>query len=222
MSSRLNDPAYIISSWPLNNHADDVVRGNDGTWTVEAYAAGPFGKSAGSFDGADSKVNINSTDLLQNLFKTGGTICCFVVADSDGEGNEGKIASKITGFFVDVRNEAAGSMDIMFVHDFSTTDGNWETTATELDVGIPTHIAWTYDASDVANDPICYINGSAVGVTETQAPVGSSTDSTSDLVIGNYDNQSRTFDGMIWGVRCYSVILTGDEVMTLFRRGHFE
>ena len=76
------------------------------------------------------------------------------------------------------------------------------------------HVAITYDAGAVGNDPIMYVDGKQVAIAEDQAPTGTrNTDASSDLFLGNYSHAgSSTFDGHIAMVRMFSDIRTEAEL----------
>src|SRR5262245_54205167 len=62
-----------------------------------------------------------------------------------------------------------------------TTDGRW-TCPRSLNVW--EHHVVTYNYGATTNDPVVYVNGATVTVTETQTPVGTLGTDTSDLFIG--------------------------------------
>lgn len=67
MSWRIqNNSPFLKAYYPLNNHARDLVGGNDGTWTNEAYTEGPYGRSVGDFDGS-SNIDCSLTAALAAL-----------------------------------------------------------------------------------------------------------------------------------------------------------
>ena len=106
---------------------------------------------------------------------------------------------------------------------FDTGQGRWV-----ADDAHPTntwfHVAVTHDVSvDAKTDPIIYINGSAVAITETITPTGVyRSEAGSGLGIGffyyflNYD---YIMDGKIADPRFHNVILTSAELTTLYNAG---
>lgn len=65
---RLNDPKFLKGYWPLNSSADDRSGyGNDGTFTTEAYADGPFGNTVATHNGTTSKVACGDIGNIQTI-----------------------------------------------------------------------------------------------------------------------------------------------------------
>ena len=106
----------------------------------------------------------------------------------------------------------AANNDLLMIVSFSGTAGQWYTNVA------PSFAAWhtagiTYDNTNVANDPIFYLDGSPVAITEDLTPVGNAV-ITSDLIgIGLVaDQNSYTHEGQIASLLLYNVILTAQEM----------
>jgi hypothetical protein len=84
-------------------------------------------------------------------------------------------------------------------------------------------ITVTYDGSSTSNDPIFYINGSSVAVTELITPTGTMLEGVNSLLLGNYTYPDHEFQQAFWGkmkdVRIYNRVLTAAEVTTLYNSG---
>ena len=92
------------------------------------------------------------------------------------------------------------------------TAGIWDSPASSITTGAWHHVLFTLDRTDVANNPIIYINGTSVAVTETQTPTGAKVNETDDnLAYIGYE-----FDGKISDVRIYNRILTAAEVAQIY------
>lgn len=78
------------------------------------------------------------------------------------------------------------------------TGGNaiWQTDA-DLTLGIPYHIAVTYNRSSTSNDPVIYVNGTAVAFTETSSPSGSANTGSDTLRIGESATNGGDWDGLM-------------------------
>lgn len=92
----------------------------------------------------------------------------------------------------------------------------WRSPASGISAGTEYHIMVSYDRGATANNPVIYINGSSVTVTELNAPVGAvGDDSGQNLFIG-----ARTSDypiiGLISDVRIYDRILSVAEVDLIY------
>lgn len=115
----------------------------------------------------------------------------------------------------------------IYLQSFKTpTDGQWITTSVVLTNAAQWyHVVITYDNTTDTANPVMYVDGSSVGVTETDAPSGTSDDdSDCPLVLFNsapnplnvgerYANASSGF--ALKNVRVYNRILTSSEVTTL-------
>ncbi len=166
------------------------------------------------FDKIDDLINCGSAASIDNIFDGGGSIEVWINPASDGEGDLARIFSKGVWYF-HIELEAAGKVKIDFVQGFSTTAGGWRSTSTEISINTYSHVVLTYNSGAVANDPIIYVNGVSVALTEYATPVGTrTTDAAADLIIGNASGGNLTWDGYIPEVKGYKArILTPGEVM---------
>ncbi len=174
------------------------------------------------FDGVDDVITVPDAASITDIFDGGGTVISWINATSDGEGNEGHVWRK-ADTYIQTREEAAGKVKIRLVMTFSVATGIWDTTATQVTNGTPTMVAVTYNADAASNNPIIYINTTALtvgsGLTETGAPSGTRiTDSGSDLILGNVVGTTRTFDGIKGEDIFYSRILTPAEIAHIFNQ----
>jgi hypothetical protein len=115
-------------------------------------------------------------------------------------------------------NEDAGGEDnVRFISVRDTIDGDWRSPRGGVVVNTWYHIAVAYNADSVANDPVIYVNGASVTVTENITPVGPRTsDSGTAMFIGNNaTTATRTFNGKIADARAYDRSLTANEIATI-------
>lgn len=114
---------------------------------------------------------------------------------------------------------------VQFGHNFSAGAGNWQTDQNPFTAGSWNHIVITYDRASSANNPIAYINGSAVTFSEFTTPSGTPQSlEGGDLILGNSkvagtEDYEYAFDGKIFDARVYNRILTAAEVTTLYNSG---
>lgn len=113
---------------------------------------------------------------------------------------------------------------MVFIRGF-TTSGVWTTPVNTPALGAWSHVVLTYDQSSTSNDPIIYINGSPVTVTEFTTPVGTPISEYGGFVdIGNSGQLSSPYSGCLNGklfdVRVYNRILSAAEVTTLYNGGN--
>ena len=214
------DATSLIGRWEFDEEsgtvANDTSSSNlDGTISGAIYVGG-MSYSALDFDGTDDNVTVTDNALIQNIFDTGGSISVWINPDSDGENSLGHIIAK-TGWGLFIDNETAGNVRIGFDVDFDgATNGQWVTALTNIPLDRWTHVVITYNADAVANDPIIYIDGTAVTITEVTTPVGARvTDAAVNLLIGDRPAGARNFDGTIDEVRIYSRAISASEALDL-------
>ena len=205
-----------------NTTVGDMVIATGATYTAGSHTttvAGDFtisggliGKSGLNFDGSNDYVTCGSHSSIDDIFDNGGTAEFWIKPESDGEGNFGRILDK-NQWILNLRDELSGFVRLNFTHSFSTTDGTWKTTDRVIPLNKWSHVAITYDGSSVSNDPIIYVDGKSVLLTDGSTPAGSySSDSSSDLIIGNKSDGSRTFEGVIDMARIFDDVRTQSEI----------
>lgn len=132
---------------------------------------------------------------------------------SDGGGGAGRVFAQGSDALT-----TNGSGDIQLTAHFSTTNGIWLTTNTQFGVGVNVHGLITYDASNTTNDPIIYINGSPVAITETTAPVGGHVVTSVTMLVGNIITAlNRVVDGDISEFAIWNRVLTPSEVTQVYQ-----
>lgn len=95
------------------------------------------------------------------------------------------------------------------------TIGAWYATA-------PSTSTWhlfcvTYDGSATTNDPIFYVDGASVSITEAAAPSGNKNTGTTEFSIGNRPAGDRAFNGSLDSfIRIHGTIWTANEVATMY------
>jgi hypothetical protein len=99
-------------------------------------------------------------------------------------------------------------------------DGSWHTDANTIPRREWTHVAVTYDRSDLSNDPVMYINGESMNVTEDLTPTGSTQLSLTGLEIGSFvAGSGAIYGGHIDDVRVYNRIISPEEVKRIYQLG---
>lgn len=114
----------------------------------------------------------------------------------------------------------------VYSRNFSGANGQWRTTNDELTARVNqwVMITVTYDSSSASNDPVFYINGSSVAITEFETPSGTVPDETGNrMIIANrvypgFDYEYG-FHGKIKDLRIYDRILSAAEITTLYNSG---
>lgn len=104
---------------------------------------------------------------------------------------------------------------IYFGSHFSTTNGLW-TTNSALSTGTLYQIAITYDGGATTNDPIIYINGASVAITESLTPAGTyRTGIGTDYYIST-PITDRAPDAYIFADLTYNRILSATEILDAY------
>ncbi len=205
--------------------SDSSVNGNNGALT--GTTAFSDGKVAGGieFDGiGDGLITVTDSTTIQNIFAGGATISAWVRPQPNPKDTSWPIMIKgpNTFWLFYLYQQSNDSLRVIFdMNAFSVLGGIWHTTDREVRLSEWTHIAVTYDNSSLTNDPIIYVNGTAVDITEISTPSGVvNTDAGEDLYVGRNDSSDVTFSGCIDDVRIYSDILTADEVDDISNNGN--
>jgi hypothetical protein len=170
------------------------------------------------FDGGDDKVTVGTPSALNNIFTGGGTLSAWINPKSDGQNNAGQAFDK-SKYAFQVIGESSGSVKVQFAVTLSGGAARWETPRS-VSLNTWTHILVTYDSDNPTTDPIIYLNGSAVSLTETISPSGTwVSDASSNLLLGNRNDGVTTFDGLLNDLAIWSSALTANEVTALYNSG---
>ena len=210
----LLDPTYLlgegevlpadgasISSWKdtLQNqlNADNGTGAEQPLFKTEISGLNPMVL----FDGIDDVLEIPSSSVIDDLYDGGGSFLFVIYPTSDGGNSQGRLFSQGGGnSYIYLSDEAGGVCRISLYKNFSTTQGEWETTSLDVNIGQPNIIFISYDQDSVSNDPLIYVNSkTSSSLTEVSTPIGAATAS-AVLRIGNSATTSRSFDGYIGDV----------------------
>lgn len=188
--------------------------------TATASANGKI-SSGRLFDGSDSslKFSTSATDL-DNIFNGGGSISVWIRPTGWGENSFGRIVDKSTatngtgsgwGLFLD-------NGTVRFHTGFTGNQGSWQT-GSVVTLNTWTHIVLTYDSSSTSNNPVIYVNGTSVSLTENSTPSGTvRPDAGIAMTVGNFaGTSSRTFAGVLDEFQVNSNLLSSAEASLLYR-----
>jgi len=172
------------------------------------------------FDQSDDKVTVGNNAAINGLFGSGGSIAFWLNCFSDGGGTYGRII-ETTGYMCIVQSESSGNIQLRFDATFGgSSNGTWVGPAASLVLGTWNHVVITYNGSSDTNEPLIYINGSSVTVTESSDPDGSINADTGDKVFGNRAAGDRAFHGIISEIAYYKgTILDADAVTVMYNSG---
>lgn len=169
------------------------------------------------FDAASDLASNNSM-TTPNFFATGGTLAIWYLAVNSRSGSDVLFSytdeGSSKGFYLLAQTFTdPNAYQILINPFFSSANGRWQNTeGAAMARGVWTHLAITYDASDVANDAKIYINGQEIDNTEGSTPVGTYNSSTEGIVIGNNAAGSGPAGAWIAQVAAWSAILTPEEI----------
>ncbi|MFC1647242.1 DUF2341 domain-containing protein [Patescibacteria group bacterium] len=221
--------------------ADGSAGGKDGTWSgsggtntssgtcssgtsTEAWNNGTTGKFNASldFDGggasADDMVTITNTSVIdhnEGLFN-GFTYSAWIYPESDGEGDAGRIFSKMDGSSnnavqCNVGNQSGDQLTIRCKL-FLGLANDYFTATTTVTTNQWNHVAlsWTNDDDD---EITIWVNG--IPNTSSGLFSGNPTTDSYDIFIGNNFAGSLTFDGKIDDFRIYNYELSAQQIKTV-------
>jgi len=178
-----------------------------------------------SFDGSDDLVDMASGSSIDNIFATGGTISVWMYPDSDGGGSIGRVIDKDSGWISYVHSESSGKLKFKYEQVFTgggSAPGHWTLASADITIGAWNHLVMTYNGSDVANNPIVYINAVSKTLTESNTPVGTiANDSSANFILGNRTSSTsnRGFDGKMDEVAVWDKVLDADAVTAIYNSG---
>ena len=189
-------------------NSEYAVRNNPyhrGTPTSVTFGKDSNGRYA-EFNGTTSKIDYGSDWLSTKPL----SIVTSIYANGWGESNVGRIVDN-GKFFVGLRLTAdegyveniwASNNASSIIHSASNSIvlGNWY------------HVVITRNSSGVGN---IYINGAQSG--EVAHNYGAPEAGTTNVIIGNNNAQTQTFDGKIYGMDIYDIALTANDAMLLYR-----
>ncbi len=194
-------PLGMVSWWPGDGNANDIIDGNNGTLVNGAtFAAGRVGQ-AFSLDGADDHVQVPDSaglDLTSQI-----TIDAWINPAVLGR----RVVDKITaggadGYLLDI-----WPGNVRFIVGNKGVNGS-----TPLSTGTWTHIAATYDGSQMR----VYVNGVLDGFLGTSIAIPTNN---LPLRIGADQNGSNLFNGLIDEVEIFSRALSAAEILSIYSAG---
>lgn len=216
------DPDFLALDL-LTAHAPDalaLLHNISSAATIKIQGGPVPQKSCVEFDGLSGSVTVANHASQENPFDGGGSISFWIYLRSKGESNNTGMISKSPiaspGWYFLGGTPNATSTKLTFVYFFSGSNLSFTTTNREIVFNTWNYVVVTYNADAVANDPIIYVNGSAVALTDDLGnPVGTrTTDAASSYIIGSDAADGRTADGFMDEVRVYKGrILTPAEVL---------
>src|SRR5262249_14471224 len=115
-------------------------------------------------------------------------------------------------------NTSGGTAALAYTQVKNTTNGFWYADNV-ITLGVWQHVAYTYDASADANDPILYVNGEPLTLSfDSNGSGGQWAHKASPRRIGAQSSSVRQFEGGIDDVRYWNRILSATEIRTVYQQ----
>jgi hypothetical protein len=202
---------HYAAVWHLQDNRDASAQGSafveEGTTIASVAAKIASGRQ---FDGADGALNAGSNDSLDNMFNDGGQISAWIKPNGLGGGNAGRILSKASattptdsGWTLAIDPNATGS--VIFRLSFGSGIADWSAADDATPFGGWHLVVLQYRALPAQQqEPEFFVDGKSSSSSSgtSQRPSGTpDSDASSSLRIGNVEDGSRTFDGVIDEVR---------------------
>ncbi len=162
-------------------------------------------------DFVNRHVNAGSPNSLDDINRI--TITAWIMPGTSN--GDGLLVSKHTS---KMWLKLASDSTLQWYQLFSSVPGFWSS-PTPLRMDEWQFISITYDSSSTSNEPLMYLNGESLLVTETINPSGTRTSEASDnLTIGG-SSAGAIFDGTLDDVRIYNRVLSQKEITRLYKLG---
>jgi len=183
-----------------------------------------LGESAGyvtfegpGFDFAEGVINAQSDSDIDNIFDGGGSVSVWLSPESQGPTNDGRVLDKSTNGSIGWRLYCDASDTKLTIHVVTdNTDGKW-TFPLDITGDVWQHIVIVYDADASANNPVVYVNGESVIVTETVTPDDTRTsDAGADLFLGSESSGGNYYDGSMDDLMFFNRTLSAIEAKNIF------
>ena len=171
-------------------------------------------------DAVDDSIDCGSDTKTDDIWDGGGSFSVWIKPDSEGE-TAGRILDKQsgTGWQTDVDDELGADMDLILAQTFTGVDGVWQTTSREIQDTAWNLLHITYNSGATTNDPIFYVDGVSVAITEVSTPtLVRDSDAAQDICFFNLHSAAgtcgniRTFDGKGDEFRMNTVILSANWI----------
>jgi hypothetical protein len=162
-------------------------------------------------------INAGSDSSIDNIFDSGGSFSVWLSPESQGPTNDGRIIDKSTNGTVGWRLYCDGSntkLTLLVVT--GTTNGEW-TFPIDMIGDVWQHVILTYDADASANNPVVYVNGASIAVTETGTPDDTRTsDAGATLYLASEASGGNYYDGSMDDLMFFGRVLGAAEAKSIY------
>jgi len=165
-----------------------------------------------TFAGGTEKIDCGANSSIANIWDAKGAVRVRF-KPATGSATNDVILRKRDGWHLVLRSVSGSTAKVRINVDFSTTDGVWETTNSDITLDAWNDILVNYDADSTSVNPEIYINGTSVAVSEISTPDGTRvSDSANTLYFGS-NNGASTMTGELDFVAFYSDYIPADDVL---------
>ena len=169
----------------------------------------------------NTKLTVSAATAINQIYHSapGGSIAFWCFAYSMGEGTSGRLQGNNNSPRILLDNPSGDNAKLSWYFAWNSSTASYKTTATDFPLKQWVHVVFTYDGSDAANDPICYINGDAKALSKTGSNSGSLVADSSDKIFGS-GGTNREWDGIIESVAMWKgASLDADAVSAIHAGG---
>lgn len=176
---------------------------------------------ARGFGATDGAGSTDSIVLANTTLYSPITLHWWFTRRSVGGGGIGRLFQKATTGDTGPRLFAFSNPpdELRLLYPWTTSAGGnaeWRITAPAASATTWHALTMTYDDSSTSNDPVFWVDGSSVSVTEAVAPSGSPSASTEAWVLGNRkSDNARVWDGQIAQFAVWDRILSNADIAAL-------
>jgi len=162
---------------------------------------------ARDYNGVNQSVDFGSDASIDDFALI--TVCAWARGDSaavvDALVHK---ASAVTNGWLFLRD----STQTRFIRDFTTANGDWSGPVGSWPAAQLAHVAVSYDAGSVANDPVFYVDGVVQAVTENVAPVGTAVSDAAEPLDSGEIGAGSDLDGLLGHIVYHDAILSDAEI----------
>jgi hypothetical protein len=226
-----NDQVTIgrVAYWSMRNSGTTVFDewgGYNGVATNGVAFGYEFGvvNDGARFDGTNDAIVVASSGALENATAGDITVSLWFFATGLGEGGLGRLFDKTLlgpgdGYLAYLQTGTGGKFIVNFTQAFSSAQARWITDSV-FNFTNWTHFVIQYNGSTTTNNPTVFVNGTAVSVNVSVAPIGTKvSDAGKALYFGGRVSGTRAFDGQIDEIMFFTRTLSPDEIRQLYRMG---
>ena len=227
---------YISSLSPtvyyrLGESSGTTAVDDEGTHNA-TYVNSPTFGGTGAVGDSNTSINLNGSShhinaglpaSLSSFWENGNgsTFLCWVRPETVDAGH-GAILSRTNhvgqGYGIYLRDESGGFVRLRLFKAGAAGGGGWNTTSLPVELNQWNFIAITFKyLTNGLNDPIFYVNGSSVALTQTETGGGSDIDNTHTMYIGRFNDNTGHLDGDLDEVTFFAgTMLTSDQISTAY------